>query len=177
MDNLKSKSATAVSMIVVKSSKSNSVESNGRKHNSNVAYSLWPIHFFSRFFGLMPFSIVCANGEIREAQVKRFDYIWFIGLFCLYFSLAVNTSIKLKIPQDKNESITLNIGDDLILIAGLLLGSFMTVMGMYNRFKLINIIQQFESFDKEVKVFDICISIFKNLHRLNQLKQCIECID
>lgn len=151
MDTFNGNFATKLPKVTVVVKSSNSSANNDREQKIKVAYGFQPIYIVSRLFGLMPYSIICKpNGEVKEARVKIFDLIWFIISICMCFAFALITFQNLKLPENKNESIILRIGDDLILIVGLLLGCVMIIIDMCNRFKLINILRQFEIFDKEV---------------------------
>ena len=124
--------------------------------NLNFSYSLRPIYYFSRTFGLFPFTIVYdTNGDVQSARVTVFDFLWFIITVCMYLLLAW-LSYGNKLPVGANESPLLILGDLVLLIIGLIFGSAMIVFDMYNRSRLINIIKKFTKFDMEVNVNTFC---------------------
>lgn len=114
-------------------------------------HAFMPLYTFSRLFGYMPFSIVRSlNGNILTSKVTVLDLIWFFIAIVWYFLLAAIATKNLRLPQDPNESLTINVGDHLLLIVGLLLGIFSIIMDMFNRNKLVKIVQNFNTFDDEV---------------------------
>lgn len=114
-------------------------------------HAFMPLYTFSRLFGYMPFSIVRSlNGNILTSKVTVLDLIWFFITIVWYFLLAAIATKNLRLPQDPNESLTINVGDHLLLIVGLLLGIFSIIMDMFNRNKIVKIVQNFNTFDDEV---------------------------
>lgn len=69
-----------------------------RKANTikiDFAYSFRPIYYFSRVYGLMPFTITYnARGSINGLEVRLFDLLWFMAI------LVLNVTITLMISKD-----------------------------------------------------------------------------
>lgn len=156
MDTFKSGSPhNQLSKIKVKSSNSRVVaaENGAVEQDFDFYYGFRPLYLFSRLTGLMPFTIVQgANGTILSVQVSVFDWIWFFTAITTNTALAIISTKNLRLPQDHNESLAINVGDHLILIVGLILGSFSIAMDMFNRRKLTELAQKYEIFDNEVSV-------------------------
>lgn len=154
METLKSISAqNQLSTIVAKSSNSRvaAAENGVVEQKFDFYYGFRPLYLFSRFVGLMPFTIVrCTNGNILTVNVTTGDWIWFFIAIIWYTVLAIISTKNLRLPQDSNESLAINVGDHVILIAGLLLGSFSIAMDLFNRKRLMDIAQKYEIFDSEV---------------------------
>lgn len=120
-----------------------------RAENTNFLHAFSPIYYVSRVFGLMPFSIVCRT--VRKPHVNIFDGIWFLLSILLYISLAINSYRNMKFPDEKNTaSFIINVGDSLLLNVGLIYAALIIIFDMHNRFKLIEILNKFIAFDKEV---------------------------
>lgn len=127
-----------------------------RKSNSrepSFVYGFQPAYYFSRTFGLIPFSIVCdANEEVEKPQVRVFDAIWFFISLCIYSSIAYLVYHCIGIAQDSGEISILMVGDDLLLVANFICVFFMIGVEMCNRFKLVNILWNFTDFDAKVSL-------------------------
>lgn len=135
-----------------------------RVDHLNFLHSFSPVYYYSRIFGLMPFSIDCDTGQgIQKPQVNIFDGIWFLVSILIYLLMAFISYNGMKLPQDSNTaSFILILGDYVLLILGLIYSALIIIFDMYNRFKLIEILNKFITFDKEVSfnmyyvlVFDI----------------------
>lgn len=120
----------------------------------NFFYSFRPIYYFSRIFGFMPFTIVCdSTGTAREPAIRSLDIFWFIvSIFSYLLSAFVSFEFAL-FPQnpDYNESVILLGADYVIVISGLVFGAFIIVMDIFNRFKLVGILNDMKTFDEEVR--------------------------
>lgn len=128
-----------------------SLQKNIPSKKITFSYSLLPIYYFSRIFGLLPFTIVYdTNGDVHEARITYFDVLWFIISVCLYLLLALFSYKHIQVPEGPNVSQILVLGDCALLIAGLLYGAVIIVFDLYNRFKLIDIMKKFTTFDMEV---------------------------
>lgn len=123
----------------------------------NFASIYRPVYYLSRFFGLMPFSMTLnSNGDIHEPKVTAFDCLWFIISIGIYIVCAIIAfgNIIHSTRADLESSLHLIIlADHLLLIVGLLIGAFIIAMDMFNRFKIVNILKLFNSFDREVRDF------------------------
>lgn len=112
-----------------------------------------PIYYFSRVFGLMPFSIRRGPyGNIEEPKVNGMD-----GLWCLFTTIVVYLSgalISHRYKPDSYKTIYLSILlDDFHLTMSLAFGALEIAMDMINRFKLFELWKCFIVFDKEVRIF------------------------
>lgn len=155
MNNSKEKSPhnQLAAKINVKSSNSriNSVGNNCDEKVVSFYRTFKSLYTFSRLVGLMPFSIVLsANGNIITTKVTVHDIIWMVISVAWYIMLAAIAGWSLQLPRGPNESLTINVGDTLLLIVGLCIGVLSILMDMFNRNKLINISQKYEIFDYEV---------------------------
>lgn len=123
-----------------------------RAENVNFEYSFRPIYYISRFFGLMPFSIVFDPIRgIQKPHVNIFDGIWFFVSILIYISMAFISYNDIKLSKDSNTaSFILMLGDSVLLILGLIYSALIIIFDMRNRFKLIEILNKFIKFDKEV---------------------------
>lgn len=131
-----------------------------KKANSikiDFVYSFSPIYYFSRLYGLMPFTItynLC--GIITGLKVKIFDIIWFIT------SLTINVTLASMISKDtlylQNPKILSNIlmgGDYFLEIYCMIFNLMLIGMDMCMRFKLVRILQKINNFDDEVRSFTV----------------------
>lgn len=120
----------------------------------NFFYSFRPIYYFSRTFGLLPFTIEYdSNGIIQAAVIRSLDILWLIITILSYF-LSSMLSLKLynEYPKISNntESLILIGGDNFILIFGLLFGIVIIIMDLCNRSKLLDILKNIHTFDETV---------------------------
>lgn len=121
-----------------------------KSKNINFVYSLRPIIYVSRMFGLLPFSIVCdTNGVILNAQVTAFNMTWFLIAICTYLSMALVCFQNVKVYKNLMSK-TLLIGDAVILTLYLINSAKAIIMDMFNRFRFIEILQKISFFDAEV---------------------------
>lgn len=137
-----------------------------RSNELNFAYSFRPTYYFSRVFGLMPFSIISeSNGEV-QSRVTAFDAVWFIISMCLYLAIAC-ISYNERLRRAKVLSVS-TIGYKIHLIFTLVFGAISIGFDMYNRFKLVDILNKFTRFDREVSTtvwfnWFLCI-LHKNIY-------------
>lgn len=156
MDKLKNKSPrNQLPTIMVKSSNSSvdTIENDDYDQKFDFWRVFHPLYIFSHLFGLMPFSIVRSpSGDTLTAKVTVGCLLWFFIAIMWYFLLGAIATKNLRLPQDPNESLTINVGDHALLIAGLGLGIISIIMDMFNRNKLVKIVQSFNVFDNEVRL-------------------------
>lgn len=125
------------------------VESTAKVMKLDFAYTFRPVYYFSRIFGFLPFTIVYnANGSIQGPKVRVFDITWFMLSIALYI-LSAFMHFR-SIENLKSQSFVLIVGDFLLLKLGLVFCILVIVMDMCNRFKLVEILKQFNSFDDKV---------------------------
>lgn len=129
-------------------------EDDGSSHSKRLdfAFIYRPVYYCSRIFGLMPFSIdYDSNGAVRGPRVRTLDCLWFITAICLYIYFAIKSYRSIILPKKHDSSVYLIIlSDYLLLILGLLVGAIIICMDMYNRFKIVEIMELFNTFDREV---------------------------
>lgn len=115
----------------------------------DFAYTFRPIYYFSRIFGFLPFTIVYNSiGSIQAPKIRVFDMVWFfISIFFYALSIFIIYLRRIKFP--KNASFILINGDFLLLISGLIFSILVVVMDMCNRYKLVDILRNFNSFDEK----------------------------
>lgn len=157
MSKSKSKSTVIPVVISVASNEQSSVNTQhemeeNEVHSEKVSFtqSLRPIYYFSRMFGLMPFSIVHdSNGEAQKPRISKLDGIWFTVAIGSYLAMAY---IAYKnIAPKKSTSYMLILVDNFVYFSEIFLGILIIGFEMCNRFKLINILREFTTFDTEVR--------------------------
>lgn len=117
-----------------------------------IRHGFHSIYYLSRCIGQWPFTITYnSNGSIKGSRVHLFDGFWFLLSICLYSAVLFFAYKSLKKWQDQNETYFLSF---LIFtinqIPPLLLGVVAIALDMYNRNRLVNILKNFTTFDKEV---------------------------
>lgn len=132
-----------------------------RKANTikiDFAYSFRPIYYFSRVYGLMPFTITYnARGSINGLEIRLFDLLWFMAI------LVLNVTITLMISKDslylqdlKVLSNILNGGEYFLEIYCMIFNLLLIGMDMWMRTKLIEILRGITTFDDEVRQLYCC---------------------
>lgn len=122
-----------------------------RRKKHDFAYSFLPIYYFSRFFGLMPFSFIYdSDGEIQAPRISIFDGAWFVISICIYVSAAFTNFQIISLPKEMVIASALYFGHYILLIQGLLVCAIAIGLDMCNRNKLVTILKTFIAFDKEV---------------------------
>lgn len=119
----------------------------------NFFYSFRPVYYFSRTFGFLPFSIVYdSNGSIQIPKIRVFDSLWFTIAMSVYILSAVIVLQNTESPEDGSniESVILKITDYILLVSMLFFGAVIIGMDMINRFKLVEILKDINTFDEEV---------------------------
>lgn len=113
----------------------------------NFIESFRPMYVFSRFFGMLPFTIECdTNGDIQKARVKTWDFIWF-GIKIAMHLFAEWMYLTLLFSNSENVLVSINSLIEIVQITSLPL---MVVMDMYNRSKFVDILKRLSRFDKLV---------------------------
>lgn len=137
-----------------------------RSTKINFAYAFRPIYYFSRIFGLFPFTIIYDwNGDIQEARVKLLDIVWFLISFVTYFAMAFYCYMTVDFPKNYDALRFLILGDYVLLIAGLLFGVVLVLIDMFNRHILVDIMKKLTKFDRELMKVGFYVP-YKNLrHR------------
>lgn len=123
-----------------------------------------PIYYFLRCSGLWPFSIAYnSDGSIQAARVYLFDSLWFFVSICLYLVAAFYYFDRMM-----TDGSSVFVSNQMYFIIQMIFLS-LTVVGiildMYNRKKLINILDKFITFDSEVCFLCTWRNIFR-AHRV-----------
>lgn len=121
----------------------------------DFVYSFRPMYYFSRFFGLLPFSFTYnSNGQIEAPQIRIIDGVWFVISVTFFLILAINSSQVIEIPNDSAPLVTLS--NTLLLTVGLFNGAAMIVFHMCVRFRFVTILKTITTFDKEASSIFFC---------------------
>lgn len=113
-----------------------------------------PVYYFSRAFGLLPFSIRRnSNGDIQEPKVNRLDGLWFLLTIVVFLSASYFVHQYISAFNSKTGTYVAIILDDLHVVLSLAFGALMIAMDMCNRLKIVELWKHFISFDKEVSTF------------------------
>lgn len=121
----------------------------------NFTYSFRPIYYFSRALGLMPFSIEYdSNGVAQEPKLSKLDCLWAIISISIYSSLVYQVCSYVKIPENPSEISYFEVLSN-ILMSLILFCSIILIIGLNvcNRFRFVNILKSFTTFDNEVWMF------------------------
>lgn len=128
-----------------------SIENEVKVKDLNFADSFRPLYCYSRIFGLMPFSIVSdSNGEPQVPRVGVFNILWFIISIFLYLSMAYYSYIDMHVPRDSSFPYAFILAGFIMQIFRLIFGALMIVIDMCKRYKLVDILKNFNIFNKEV---------------------------
>lgn len=138
------------------------LENISKARSKKFQHSFQPIYYFSRSIGLWPFSIIYhLNGSI-SARIRPLDGLWFFISICLYLIAFFFACLNVKDAQIVNAEYYLS---DLISfisqIPTLLLAPVIIALDMYNRNRLINILDSCTIFDKEVGLLHESIFRYK----------------
>lgn len=136
----------------------------------NVQHGFKSTYYFSRCFGLWPFTIAYnSNGSIIiEACLYQFDCLWFLISICVYLIALYYTYDHIKTEQLKSSEnyFFSHLIYNLIQIPPLLLGVIGIVLDMFNRKRLVNIFEKSIIFDREV--YDFVFRRKKIIDRVTQ---------
>lgn len=111
-----------------------------------------PIYYFARFCGQLPFTIVRnSTDEFHQSRVTKCDALWFIFSISLYLAVSFRTAQILTFQINANETEhVLFVGNAALHIMTMSFGILKITMDMYNRHKLVDILNKFTKFDHEV---------------------------
>lgn len=128
---------------------------NKKIHEKIVHFSriFRPIYIFARICGFMPFSIQRSDtqNERFEPRVSKWDGLWFTTSICFYSAMVANTLFgEITLPHESNGQLNaIILGNHLLRLMILIFGVFALTMDMCNRYKLVNILNNFTAFDQE----------------------------
>lgn len=117
-----------------------------------------PIYCFARICGFMPFSIRrtdSLNGHFVP-RVSPCDVIWFAISMCFYLTMIVNTFWgRIFLPHEANALLSaIAVGNYLLRLLILSFSIVHLIIDVCNRYKLVNILNDFTVFDQEVSPTD-----------------------
>lgn len=155
MDQLNKKSLSVSSSVRIVRPTVNQPKILGKNENrsqpQNYVNSFRPIYYFSRVAGLMPFSIVWnPKEEYYMTQVRIIDGFWFTLIAC------VNLLVIYFVHQKNHSALTQYLPYLFTLVGttnriiSQIFGAALIVMDMFNRSKMIDILNMFNLIDKEV---------------------------
>lgn len=161
---------------------SNNFKKNAQFRDINFEYSVRPIYYFARAFGLMPFSVIRnSNGEIQKPHVGVINLLLFVVSICWYLILAYTSYRNVTfLLYNPDTSFILVLGDYLLLIVGLICTTFFILMDMVNRTRLVDFLKKVTIFDqmvcKNAKVFQninfmLVISLGRKLRCTHQSRK------
>lgn len=154
MKKSNSRKTPSSSSLISKSSKTKSTPSPSTSVETkpmNFYSGVLPAHHSARMMGLCPFGLqLTANGEIESAIVRFKDRIWFVLVICIHMFLLFTTSRILKLSNDTASTILLY-SNQCILVVVLAMASVSIVLDLINRHRLVETMQIFHEFDKEVR--------------------------
>lgn len=151
MINLNHKNAEKVTVVKVNSSAVD-IKANVNKvqPKDSFAYSFRSIYYYSRVFGLLPYSIIYdTEGEPQVPRVGVLNCLWFIVSIFLYSSMAYVSYIDMSISHDQNVPHVLVLGSYFLQILSLIFGAVIIIMDMCNRHRFVDILRKIGIFDKE----------------------------
>lgn len=120
----------------------------------NFAYGFRPIYYFSRIFGLMPFTFVYnSKGKIDGLKVGLVDILWLI------ISITINLTMAFMILGStqylyyvKSTSFILEGVDYFLLLVAAILNTTIIGFGICIASKLVGVLKNIDSFDDNVRV-------------------------
>lgn len=119
----------------------------------NFAHSFKSIYYLSRIFGFKPFTIVFdSNGKIQTAQIRAIDILWFAITIALYLLSALYFVIFASHDTLPAKSAFLVECTRSIYMLRKLLNILSIFMDMYNRFKLVGIVREIDTFDEKASI-------------------------
>lgn len=117
------------------------------KHS--FANSFRPIYYFSRLFGLLPWSInYDSKRQVQGPRLRVFDVLWFLMFICGYLLMAYNSYHRMTVNQ--NSVTVLIFGGHMHVILKFIFGISAMGMDLCNRHKIVYILKMFNDFDKNV---------------------------
>lgn len=129
----------------------NTVKNTSKAEQKNVQHAFQPIYYFSRCAGLWPFTIEYdASGSIKRAPVHSFDCLWFLISICVYLTALFYAYQDLRNQVESGSHIFYTLVFNINNMPPLLFGAVSIVLDMLQRNKLINILNKFAIFDKDV---------------------------
>lgn len=116
----------------------------------DFVFSFKPIYYLCRISGLLPYSFIFdSNGSVKYPKIGKFDILWLIISLVLYLiSILLFINNAKFIPNAP--SIVLFVGDSLQVVLSLIFGIVFIGLDVFNRFKMVDILNKFRIFDAKV---------------------------
>lgn len=119
-----------------------------RTGSKGVQHCFQPIYYVSRCAGLWPFTIIYhSNGSIEELRVRLIDIFWSSIMIC-----SCLAGLFYAYNDTRNVQFGASIMYFIVHVPPLLFGPVSIILDMFNRKKLVNILDKFITFDSEVGV-------------------------
>lgn len=139
-------------------------EKNMKVQSNCVEHEFQSIYYFSRCTGTWPFSIESkSNGSIRAARVYPMDWLWLFVSICLYLTAAFYYFVRMTTNADPTNNALLS--NQMYFINQIVFHLFTAVgiiLDLLNREKLINLLDKFTIFDREVSMMLLILEFFKH---------------
>lgn len=118
----------------------------------DFVYGFRPILYFSRFCGMLSFSILFdSNGRPQRAKITKCYVLRLMISMCLHSMLFYLIIRNMKLSQHPNTAAYLLLLQNYqIRIVLLMFSIFMRVMDMMNRMKFVKLLKTYLLFDKQV---------------------------
>lgn len=124
------------------------------KKKINFEHAIRSVHYLSRCAGLWPFSIDHdPNGKIENARIGVSNMLWSVLVICLNLTLVLSTYKKLMARGDTYDSSIQFVVFNISKMSYLLIGISGIVLDVINRYRLADILRNFNAFDSEVRIF------------------------
>lgn len=120
-----------------------------------IRHDFQPIYYLLRAVGLWPFTITSNshNKLLKEVHVHLFDCLWFFLSICVYLAATYNTYKDLEYVDPKEfyyfSYFIYNASETPTLV----FGAIAIILNMLMRNRLVNILNSYIIFDREVSLF------------------------
>lgn len=120
------------------------------RKSTNFFDCLKPIRILARIYGLLSFSInLTPNGEIADSQLNPFDIFYAMTHITVCLVCAVLIFVYFTVPNNVWAMIFLS-SMEFFLISAILLAAVSIALDIFNRNRLIAMLQKIHQFDEEV---------------------------
>lgn len=123
-----------------------------KNRSEKLQHDFQSVYYFSRFIGQWPFTIINkSNKSIKVSRVHLFDKLWFLISICIHL-VAIYYIIKYT-KLNYHSSDGYNFSSLLFNICNfpfILFGPVCILLDIFNRNRLVNILNKFIIFDSEV---------------------------
>lgn len=167
---IRNKLFSFLKMIAGKNQHQDSVGMSNSCNQSNFPSSFKVNYYFLRALGLWPFSFVRdPSGKIQKPKVTKIDFLWFIISTLLYLSTSIvffKISLKFATKFEQMNDYVLNITnrvDFIRIVFSFIFVALLISIDMFNRFKLVNVLETFAKFDESVRILLDAMPFFYKL--------------